>query len=56
MDNENWNEFDILEEQELIQEKKNKIKVRKRKWREIENIKEQRRLSKELSEYEHSHY
>lgn len=56
MDSEDWNEFDVLEEQELAQEKKAKIKARKRKWREIEEIKEQRRLSRELSEYEFAHY
>jgi hypothetical protein len=56
MDNENWNEFDALEVQELAQERKAKIITRKRKWREIESIKEQRRLRRELSEYEYAHY
>ncbi len=41
-------DFDELE----IREAKVKLKTRKRKWREIENIKEVRRLRKELAQYE----
>jgi len=39
---------------ENVQKIKNKVK--KRKWREIENIKENRRLKKELMEFESDHY
>jgi len=44
-------EFDDLsnEEQPLFEEKKNKH-TRKRKWREIESLKEKRRLYKELAD------
>jgi len=39
---------------ENVQKIKNKVK--KRKWREIENIKENRRLKKALMEFEFAHY
>jgi hypothetical protein len=55
MTNENWDELDFLDEEELTQEKKSKGKIRKSKWREIEHIKEQRRLRRDLSEYEYEY-
>jgi len=56
MASENWHELDLLEQEELSQEKPSKGKGRKRKWREIENIKEQRRFRRELAEYECSYH
>lgn len=47
------NEYDFYEDDDYeIQTQKVKTKTRKRKWREIENIKEQRRLKRELADYE----
>jgi len=48
-------EFDFLDSElfdDREQEQQIKAKSRKRKWREIENIKEQRRFKKELAEYD----
>lgn len=47
-----WNFFDDigLEETEYVEPKKSS-KNSKRKWREIENYKEQRQLSKDLESY-----
>jgi len=56
MTNENWDELEFLDDDELTQDRKSKGKTRKSKWREIENIKEQRRLRRDLAEYEHSNY
>jgi len=56
MDNESCYEADLFDEENLTQERKTKGKTRQRKWREIENIKEQRRLRRDLAEYEYAHY
>lgn len=59
MSNENWQDFDHTDDDELIDtDRKNKFKSnsRKRKWREIESIKEQRRLRRDLAEYEQYSY
>lgn len=46
-----WDELDdFFEDDVLTQGTKHKKTSRKRKWREIENIKEQRRLKKELAD------
>jgi len=58
MNNEYWQEEDesadgFDDEGELTtQVKKSKPKARQRKWREIEAIKEQRRLRRDLSAFE----
>jgi len=53
MNSSNFSDFELIEN-ELFEQQTNKTKnkVRKRKWREIESIKEQRRLKRELAEYE----
>ena len=55
MANDNWLDLDFIDEEEFSEEKKTKVKTRKRKWREIENIKEQRRLRRDLAQYEHAY-
>jgi hypothetical protein len=56
MNNDAWDEIDFLdesEEQQIFEKStKNKGKSRKRKWREIEQIKEQRRLKRDLADFE----
>jgi hypothetical protein len=56
MNNDAWDEIDFLDESEEQQvferSNKNKGKNRKRKWREIEEIKEQRRLKRDLADFE----
>ncbi len=50
----NWNELNFLDSmEEFEQVAKQKGRSRKRKWREIESIKEKHRLKRELEEYEH---
>jgi hypothetical protein len=59
MNNEYWHEADDFDEDELTRpDKKNKTsgKERKRKWREIESIKEQRRLRREITDFEQYSY
>lgn len=56
MVSENLYELDLLEQEESAQEKTNKGRGRQRKWREIENIKEQRRFRRELAEYEYIYH
>ncbi|MBU2894475.1 DUF3545 family protein [Colwellia sp. D2M02] len=61
MNDENWAEFDDMYSENLDElsahDRKSKGKaVRKRKWREIENIKEQRRSRREMEEYEQYSY
>lgn len=60
MGNKYWHETDILDnEDELTRpDKKSKTsgKERKRKWREIESIKEQRRLRREITDFEQYSY
>ncbi|GAA6206226.1 MULTISPECIES: DUF3545 family protein [Thalassotalea] len=49
----NWDEFDFINDEEFSEKAvKNKGKTNKRKWREIETIKEQRRLKKQIAEME----
>ncbi len=56
MNDDAWDEIDFLDESEeqQVYEKstKNKGKNRKHKWREIEQIKEQRRLKRYLADFE----
>ena len=55
MSDEYWDDDGVYEEDELTRpDKKVKVrgKERKRKWREIESIKEQRRLRRDLAGYE----
>jgi hypothetical protein len=59
MNNEYWQEADDFDEGELTRpDKKGKSKGsdRKRKWREIESIKEQRRLRREITDFEQYSY
>jgi Protein of unknown function (DUF3545) len=60
MNNKYWDEMDILDDEgELTRpDKKGKTKGsdRKRKWREIESIKEQRRLRRDLAYFEQNAY
>ena len=56
MDNQFWDEEENYDDEELNRpDKKGKGRsaVRKRKWREIESIKEQRRLRRDLASFEH---
>ena len=49
-----WEEYDNVHGDELsLTEHKKTNKGRKRKWREIEAIKEKQRLRRELSEFYH---
>lgn len=53
MNTSDFRNFDYVDFDELeVREAKAKVKTRKRKWREIENIKEVRRLRKELAQYD----
>ena len=59
MNNEYWQEANDFDEDELTRpDKKGKSKGsdRKRKWREIESIKEQRRLRREITDFEQYSY
>ena len=57
MDNEYWHDADVLAEDELTRpDKKGQVKTRKRKWREIEMIKEQRRLRRDIAAFEQYSY
>ena len=48
-----WDELDFFNlDSDVEQDAKVKMKSKKRKWREIENIKEKRRLRKELEQYD----
>ncbi|MDG1752997.1 MAG: DUF3545 family protein [Thalassotalea sp.] len=54
MNNINWDNFDFVNEDDFSEnEVKGKTKSKKRKWREIESIKEKRRLKKQIEEIEH---
>lgn len=45
--------LDFLDFDDVVEhDAKVKLKNKKRKWREIENIKEKRRLKKELEQYD----
>lgn len=58
MANNDWNKFDDLDDDDLNQKlsKEAKSKYRKRKFREIEMIKEKHRLGRELSELDDSFF
>jgi hypothetical protein len=59
MNNEYWQEVDVLddEDDELIRaDKKGQSKQKKRKWREIEAIKEQRRLRRDIANFDQYSY
>lgn len=59
MNNEYWQEADVLddEDDELTRpEKKAQSKLKKRKWREIEAIKDQRRLRRDIANFEQYSY
>lgn len=54
MNNINWEHFEFLDDENFSEnETKGKPKNKKRKWREIESIKDKRRLKKQLEEIEH---
>jgi hypothetical protein len=53
MNNINWDNFEFINEEDFSEnEVKGKAKTKKRKWREIESIKEKRRLKKQIEEIE----
>ncbi|TYK65561.1 DUF3545 family protein [Colwellia echini] len=60
MSNAFWNDDYIIDEEEVLElvEKKGKPKglEKKRKWREIETIKEQRRLRRDIEAYDQYSY
>lgn len=59
MDNEYWHDIDVLDDDdnELTRpDKRAQAKQRKRKWREIEVIKEQRRLRRDIANFESYSY
>ncbi|NQZ26722.1 MAG: DUF3545 family protein [Colwellia sp.] len=57
MDNGYWHDEDVLAEDELTRpDKKGRGKTQKRKWREIEVIKEQRRLRRDIAAFEQYSY
>jgi hypothetical protein len=59
MNNEYWHDADVLDDDdsELTRpDKKGQAKQRKRKWREIEVIKEQRRLRRDIAAFEQYSY
>jgi len=56
MDNKNWEDTASFDDEFDVQERKNKVQTRKRKWREIENIKDQRRLRRDIDSFEHYSY
>jgi len=65
MNNNYWNDENILDEEDeltvadrkAVAGKNGQIKVaRKRKWREIETIKDQRRLRRDIAAFEHYSY
>lgn len=63
MDSNNWQDLSLFDDiddfgemNERVNNGKAKSNARKRKWREIEAIKEQRRLIKDLSTFEQCSY
>lgn len=63
MNNHDWQELSILDDiddidevNERAQKRGSKSNERKRKWREIEFIKEQRRLRRDMAYFEHHAY
>jgi len=63
MNSNDWQHLSLLDDiesiaelSELDKDSKSKARVQKRKWREIEALKEQRRMKRELSHYEQYSY
>jgi hypothetical protein len=56
MDNKNWEDAASFDDEFDVQDRKSKVQVRKRKWREIESIKEQRRLRRDIDSFEQYSY
>ncbi len=60
MSDKNWEDIDNFDDEinndMSGNDRKQKGKVRKRKWREIEDIKEQRRLRRHIEEFEQYSY
>ncbi len=65
MNNYNWQELSLLDDIDIDdvgevndheQNRRAKSNERKRKWREIETIKEQRRLRRDMDYFEHHAY
>lgn len=60
MNNEYWHDADVFDDEDELTrpDKKGKVKGsdRKRKWREIEVIKEQRRLRRDIAAFEQYSY
>ncbi len=58
--NDDWQDLDLLDDIDELQggdtRTRSKSKMRKRKWREIETIKEQRRLRRDLADFEQYSY
>ena len=54
MNNDDWYETDVFDDDDELTrpDKKSKTKERKRKWREIEAIKEQRRMRRVMADFE----
>lgn len=54
MNNGYWHETDVFDDDDELTrpDKKGKTKERKRKWREIEAIKEQRRMRRVMADFE----
>lgn len=53
MEYSNWEDVEFLGDVDLLsEEKKVKNKSKKRKWREIESVKEKRRLKRQLEDFE----
>ncbi|WP_286266642.1 DUF3545 family protein [Thalassotalea atypica] len=50
-----WDEFDFQDDIEQIN-RDNSKRLKKRKWREIENVKEKQRLKRELSTYDSDNF
>lgn len=59
MNDDFWNDDDVYEDEDLTRsDKKGKVTAsnKKRKWREIELIKEQRRLRRDIAIYDNYSY
>ncbi|HCM47681.1 MAG TPA: hypothetical protein DIS98_09315 [Colwellia sp.] len=56
MNNKYWQEVDVLHDELIRPDKKGQSKQKKRKWRKIEAIKEQRRLRRGIANFEQYSY
>jgi hypothetical protein len=55
MNDQGWDDYELLAAEEYLEKshiKRATLKVRKRKWREIDNIKENYRLQRELESFD----